>query len=529
MDLEKYDVRYSSKVIGPYPEKLYNSDSLNRVNDVIKRMRWKLFWAKEEKKKSQSKNQDQNVMNTEEEERRNSDYERPSNDFFGFKSTKYPKFQLEMKNFEEEFISKVINTKRRKVSNEVQDYVKLKRKGLKQTEKIIIKADKTDNYYSMSCELYNRKLKENITAKYRRGNFEIVKQINDEARELADRLGMSDRIQKLGRQECYITLKDHKENFPARIDCRLINPSKTEMGRVSKTILQRIVQEVRASTGLNQWRNTQEALTWFNGLGDTSNAKFIQADVEAFYPSISKELLLKALNWARSHSYISDLSMAIIIHCRRGVLWHEGQVWVKKDDQSFDVSMGSFDGAECCDVVGLYLLHQATETHAVLRKEDVGLFRDDLAGVTRGGGPVAERKKKELIKVFKSEGLNITADCNLASIDFLDVTLTIKNQEHKPYMKKNSKLQYLDVRSNHPPIIKKSIASGVEKRLSTIFSSKKVFNEDIRSYQEALDKADHKHKLTFQETPNEEVSDTGGHRIRIRSSVNSSRCTFSTH
>ena len=85
-----------------------------------------------------------------------------------------------MKNFEEEFLSGVTNIKTRKVSNQLQSDVKFKRQGLKQTDKLIVKADKTDNYYSMSCDLYCKKLMENITAKYRRGSFEIVSQINDE-------------------------------------------------------------------------------------------------------------------------------------------------------------------------------------------------------------------------------------------------------------------------------------------------------------------------------------------------------------
>ena len=385
--------------------------------------------------------------------------------------------------------------------------MKNKRQRLRQSVKIIVKADKTDNYYALPCDLYNKLLKDNITTLYRRGRMDIVRQINDEARDLADRLKMSDRVQKLGRQESYITLKDHKENFPARITCRLINPSKTEMGRISKKILQRIVHEIREKTGLNQWRNTRDALNWFNSLQNTKNAKFIQADVEAFYPSITKELLLRSLAWAKTHTYISDLSIDIIIHCRRGVLWHEGQVWVKKTDPNFDVTMGSFDGAECCDIVGLFLLHQITETHEILGRDEVGLFRDDLAGITRGGGPIAERKKKELIRVIKSEGLAITADCNLTTINFLDVTMTINNKEHKPFMKMNAQLQYLDTRSNHPPVIKKNIAAGVEQRLSDISSSKKAFTENIRPYQEALEKAGHKHLITFQGTNNE--SDNG--------------------
>ena len=46
--------------------------------------------------------------------------------------------------------------------------------------------------------------------------------------------------------ECYVTVKDHKEGFPGRIKFRLINPAKTDVGVVSKHILQRITTEVKA-------------------------------------------------------------------------------------------------------------------------------------------------------------------------------------------------------------------------------------------------------------------------------------------
>ena len=43
----------------------------------------------------------------------------------------------------------------------------------------------------------------------------------------------------------------------------------------------------------------------------------------------------------------------------------------------FEVSQGSYDGAECSELVGLYLLAQI---HTVIPKEDVGLYRDDGIG-----------------------------------------------------------------------------------------------------------------------------------------------------
>ena len=37
-----------------------------------------------------------------------------------------------------------------------------------------------------------------------------------------------------------VRIKDHKENFPGKIECRLINPAKTNIGIIGKQILDRI-------------------------------------------------------------------------------------------------------------------------------------------------------------------------------------------------------------------------------------------------------------------------------------------------
>ena len=36
------------------------------------------------------------------------------------------------------------------------------------------------------------------------------------------------------------------------------------------------------------------------------------------------------------------------------MLFDSKGTWIKKDDNLFDVTMGSFDGAEICELVGLY-------------------------------------------------------------------------------------------------------------------------------------------------------------------------------
>ena len=45
-----------------------------------------------------------------------------------------------------------------------------------------------------------------------------------------------------------------------------------------------------------------------------------------------------------------------------------------KKSGEFDVPMGCFDGAELCELIGVYILHML---RTVMRKENTGLYRDD--------------------------------------------------------------------------------------------------------------------------------------------------------
>ena len=63
--------------------------------------------------------------------------------------------------------------------------------------------------------------------------------INFKPKQIASKLKIDDRVQKLDKNEAYVTIKDHKEGFPHKISCRLINPSKTDIGKISKQILDR--------------------------------------------------------------------------------------------------------------------------------------------------------------------------------------------------------------------------------------------------------------------------------------------------
>ena len=114
-------------------------------------------------------------------------------------------------------------------------------------------------------------------------------------------------------------------------------------------------------------------------LENKSNCRFLSFDIIEFYPSITQELLETVLLWASTITTITNKGEAIIHHARKSLLFHGSTSWVKKNNDSmFDVTMGSFDGAEICDLVGLFLLNQlATKFGKKFGNKFVGLYRDD--------------------------------------------------------------------------------------------------------------------------------------------------------
>ena len=161
--------------------------------------------------------------------------------------------------------------------------------------------------------------------------------------------------------------------------------------------------------------------------------------------------------------------------------------------------MGAFDGAEVCELVGIYLLSQITSTY---EKKDIGLYRDDGLGVFKDiSGPQAEKIKKKIQKIFKDNGLQITISCNLKVVDYLDVTLNLNDGSHKPYRKPNDETLYIHAKSNHPPNIIKQLPLSVEERLRELSSSRQIFEEAAVYYQEVLNKCGYQYQMKYEKEP----------------------------
>ena len=217
-----------------------------------------------------------------------------------------------------------------------------------------------------------------------------------------------------------VSVKDHEEGFCHALSFRLINPSKSDIVKISKSILDKINKEIVSATSVNQWRNTSDVIEWFKSIPDKKVSSFVNFDVENFYPSISIKLLTDYIKYAKNVTEISDLDIAIIMQARKTLLFQNGEPWAEKSgNEDIDVPMGCYDGAEVRELVGADMLIQLTYC---VNKKSIGLYRGDGLGVFRNiSKPETERKKKKVVKIFKEFGLSIIIQCNLNSVDFLDI------------------------------------------------------------------------------------------------------------
>ena len=417
--------------------------------------------------------------------------------------------------FESDLIDLVKNIEFRYVNNTFQNELRKDIRRINSSNNIIVFSDKTNNLYEIKPEAYNDLLRDNITRDYKLCDSNIVDNINDEAWNIIKDNRIQGKIPKLDRSNAYITIKDHKDNFPSQIKCRLINPSKTHIGKISKSIIDKIITDVRSKSNLMQWNNSNDVLLWFDKVQNKSNKCFINFDIVDFYPSITKEHLVNALNFARDLSDFSDTDTSIILHACKTILFSTDRTWQKKDasnSELFDVPMGSFHGAEICDLVGLFILNKFKNI-----LDNCGMYRDDgLAIIDITSPQNYVRLKKKIIKLMKDIGFKITINIGQIRTNFLDVSLDLYHNNYKPYRKPNSHLNYINYNSNHPQHIKKQLPKMIEKRLNSLSKNESVFNSIKTEYNEALTKSGFKYRLNYTDNRLTKPPSTSNKRKRTR-------------
>ena len=80
-----------------------------------------------------------------------------------------------------------------------------------------------------------------ITSTYKKASIKLKERVDKGGVNYAKKAGVLDRMQINGTNQCFVILKDHKENFENNPKTRLINPAKNEIGRISKVILDKLI------------------------------------------------------------------------------------------------------------------------------------------------------------------------------------------------------------------------------------------------------------------------------------------------
>ena len=246
-------------------------------------------------------------------------------------------------------------------------------------------------------------------------------------------------------------------------------------------------------------------MKWFIDISNKKDCSFIQLDIKEFYPSINKDTLTNAIQLAKLHTTIDDKDLRLIMHYRKSLLSFGNETWKKKSAEScFDVTMGSFGGAEICELVGLYI---QSNLESILSKTNFGLYRDDGLSLIRNlNGQQTDKKRK----TFKGIGFSIHMQTNLKEGDFLDVAMNLQNDTYRPYKKPNDKLLYIHSSSNHPPQIIKQLRNSISEILSKNPSNQEIFNRAKIEYEGALKKLGYNIDLKYTNNMRQQEELVGG-------------------
>ena len=492
--MENFEIQHSLKDIPTPKNSEYLELLVDKVASFLRRFKWMAFF------------------------KLNPDVRGDPKEKYGFKSSyappqitqqNYGEHHSTLKAFENEVYCLVRRVEFNKYTNKYQEELKDTLDRIKQSKDLIVAADKTRNFYSIKPENYEKMRHEDITKTYKRADRTQVNEVNACAAKIARSLELEDRMQVYKECEAFLSVKDHKPEFPAVVKRRLLNPAKSDIGRVSKVILQRVNADIIKKTGLKLCRSTGQVLEWYKEVvvSYRGNMSFLLYDIEEYYPSISPTLLNDALDFAKKYTKITDEEIEIILQARKTFLFCNSEPWIKKDETfgNFDVPQGAYDSCEVCELCGLLLLEKTSSF--VPMKNNI-LYRDDGLMALDLNGQNMQKVAEKLIATFKHFGLKLVVQTNAKIVEYLDLKLNLNDRTHRAYKKPNDRPVYVNSLSNHPPAVIKSLPENINNRLSMLACNEKVFEEDKIPYQEALKNAGYSKQLKFKDVQNGEKKKT---------------------
>ena len=190
--MEEFSMNYSHKNTLIPSQQDYKIHLISKIEKFIKGIRWKAleFLGK---------------LNSTEKET------------YGFRTRNCSPIVEEVANFENDLMMMIKNIQFKCIKNDFQTKLKEDILNIQKCEKVLIPADKSRNIYKMEAAYYKKLLYDNITTAYKKVDQRKINNVNRDAKKIAINLDLEDRIEKMQESESYITVKDHKEDFPHKI------------------------------------------------------------------------------------------------------------------------------------------------------------------------------------------------------------------------------------------------------------------------------------------------------------------------
>ena len=121
--------------------------------------------------------------------------------------------------------------------------------------------------------------------------------------------------------------------------------------------MKKINQALIKNLDINQWKNSSSVIEWLKGSDNKKDCIFVKFDIREFYPSISEIIFKNSILFAKEHHHTPNEDVRIIDHCRKSLLFPENELWKnKKKESCLDMTMGSYDRAEICELVVIFIL-----------------------------------------------------------------------------------------------------------------------------------------------------------------------------
>ena len=89
-----------------------------------------------------------------------------------------------------------------------------------------------------------------------------------------------------------------------------------------KVILNKINQQIQLITKVNQQKDTSSVIEWFNNFESKERLSFMLFDIKIFYRTISENLFIKAIQFAKQMTEIFGEDINLIMQARKTLLFN---------------------------------------------------------------------------------------------------------------------------------------------------------------------------------------------------------------